>query len=75
MRFWRLRAALGERWGRLVRKKPPAIKGDHVTFLIPHHNSAEFIDVCLHAVRRHHPDSRTVEPILSARSAPQVWVR
>jgi hypothetical protein len=60
MRFWRLRAAVGEKWRRLVRKKPPAVKGDHATFLIPHHNSAEFIDACLHAVRRHHPDSRII---------------
>jgi hypothetical protein len=26
----------------------------------PHHNSAEFVDACLHAVRRHHADSRII---------------
>ena len=60
IRFWRLRAALDERRQRLFRKAPPAVKGDHVTFLVPHHNSAEFLDACLHAVRRHHPDSRII---------------
>lgn len=60
MRFWRLRAVTGEKCRRLLGKASPAVKGDHITFLVPHHNSAEFIDVCLHAVRRHHPDSRII---------------
>jgi hypothetical protein len=31
-----------------------------ITFLIAHHNSVQFLQVCLHAIRRHHPDSRVI---------------
>jgi glycosyltransferase involved in cell wall biosynthesis len=49
----------------------------HLTFLIPHHNAAEFLEVALHAVRRNHPDSQIVvadstsaaEQYLAAKSA------
>ena len=33
---------------------------DEITFLIAHYNSAQFLEVCLHSIRRHHADAQVI---------------
>ena len=35
-------------------------KQNGITFLIAHHNSVQFLEMCLHAIRRHHANSRVI---------------
>ena len=52
---WRIREVI-----RGALETPPPARSSTTTFLVPHHDSAEFLEVCLHAIRRFHPDSRII---------------
>lgn len=49
---WRLRESFARR--------APRHADARATFCIPHHNSPEFLEVALRAIRQHHADSRVV---------------
>ena len=66
----RLREWVQHRWSRLA--VPPRKEKSKLTFLIPHHNAAEFLEVCLHAVRTHHPDSHIL--VADSASAPEQYL-
>jgi len=69
-RLLRLRELVQHGWSRLA--FPPRKEKSNLTFLIPHHNSAEFLEVCLHAVRAHHPDCRIL--VADSASAPEQFL-
>src|SRR5712664_2551126 len=69
-RLLRLRELVQHGWSRLAFLSRKA--KSNLTFLVPHHNSAEFLEVCLHAARTHHPDSHIL--VADSASAPEQYL-
>lgn len=59
-RLYRLAEVASQRLRRRGKSHRSSSQSAEPVFLIPHFNAAEFLSVTLHAVRRHHPQSRII---------------